>query len=398
MSVNGSSVAIAGGGIAGMTTALLLARAGASVTLLERVTEPSAVGAGILLQPNGLAVLAGLGLDRALGRHSHHPVGTAIRSADGTRILSTSLPDHGRWFDRLLGLRRSRLHECLLGAVRDHPGITICLGATVVAAHPAGSIRVRNRDRDRTIHADLVVGADGVGSTVRDHGDFGARVRASSAAYLRGLVAGDDLGLKDEYWTPLGLFGGLPMGDGSTYFYAAATAPPVAAAVAGGDVDALRRCWTAVLPLAGRVLDRVGSFEELLVNKVVRVDCACWSDGRLVLVGDAAHAMAPNLGQGANSALVDGAVLSTALAAEQPLERALARYAARRRPAVRRVQDDADRLARLSSLSSPRLQKLRDTALRLSGRPLRWLDTRSHRVQQEDPASLYAAVHALTAR
>jgi hypothetical protein len=105
------------------------------------------------------------------------------------------------------------------------------------------------------------------------------------------------------------------------------------------DLSAFRALWTRVLPPAGPALDRVACWEELLVIEVSRVDCERWVDGRLVLVGDAAHAMAPNLGQGANSALVDAAVLAVELAADQPVDQALSRYAQRRRQPVRRVQD-----------------------------------------------------------
>ena len=386
---------VAGGAVAGMTTALVLAEAGASVTLLERVAEPSEVGAGILLQPNGLAVLAALSLDQRLQRHAWRPPELVVRSSDGAPILALSLPDFGPRFTHTLALRRSWLYEVLLAAVRAHPAITTHFGVEVTAAHPAGRVQCRRHGSANTLMADLVVGADGVGSTVRAHGDFGARVRATGATYVRGLVANDDLGLCDEYWTPLGLFGGLPMGDGSTYFYAGATEPSVASAIARRDLAALQQLWAQELLLAGTVLERVGSYDGLLITDVIRVDCIRWCDGRLVLVGDAAHAMAPNLGQGANSALVDAAVLAVELAADQPIEQALARYATRRRDVVRRVQDDADRLARLASLSHPGLRKLRDRALRLTDHMTRLQDKRGRLVQQEDPAWLYANLRRL---
>jgi 2-polyprenyl-6-methoxyphenol hydroxylase-like FAD-dependent oxidoreductase len=174
------------------------------------------------------------------------------------------------------------------------------------------------------------------------------------------------------------------------------TRPPVAAALAAGDLGRLRAAWAAALPLAGRVLERVQDPAELLVNQVVRVDCARWHDGRRVLVGDAAHAVAPTLGQGANSALVDAAVLACELAAEGPPEAALARYAARRRPAVRRVQDTADRVARLAELASPPLRRARD--LLLAAAAGLGSDRRVRAVQQEDPARLLAAVRGLSGR
>jgi 2-polyprenyl-6-methoxyphenol hydroxylase-like FAD-dependent oxidoreductase len=104
--------------------------------------------------------------------------------------------------------------------------------------------------------------------------------------------------------------------------------------------------------------------------------------------------MAPNLGQGANSAIVDAAVLAAELAAAQPLERALGRYTARRRPAVGWVQAAADRLARLSRVSHPVPRWGRDLALRRLGR-LATGPSRQQRVQQEDPAWLYATARTL---
>jgi 2-polyprenyl-6-methoxyphenol hydroxylase-like FAD-dependent oxidoreductase len=397
--VQGCMIVVAGGGIAGMTAALLLASAGASVRLLEQVAAPAAVGAGILLQPNGLAVLDALGLGEALRRAAWRTPPAAIRDPTGSVLLELPLPDFGGGLDHGLVLRRSHLYGVLLAAVHAHPAIQVELGTQVRWASPDGTVRSCRQGQgesvEAAISADLVVGADGAASTVRAGGNFGAVARATGARYGRALVpgAGHELGW-GEYWTPLGLFGTAPLGDDSTYLYLDATAPPVARALAQRDLEGFRREWAAALPLATAALAGLGGLDGLLVNEVVRVDCRRWVDGRLVLVGDAAHAMAPNLGQGANSAIVDAVVLAAELAAAQPLPQALGRYAARRRPAVGRVQDAADRLARLSRVSHPVLRWGRDVALRRVGRLVTG-PRQQRRVQQEDPAWLHATTRTL---
>jgi 2-polyprenyl-6-methoxyphenol hydroxylase-like FAD-dependent oxidoreductase len=394
--LQGRHVVVAGSGIGGMTAALLLGSAGASVRLLERVAEPAEVGAGILLHPNGLAVLYALGLGGELQRAAWRTPPAAIRDPTGSVLLELPLPDFGQGLDHALVLRRSHLCGVLLAAVQAHPAIAVQLGTQVTGVSPDGTVRACRQGVEAAITADLVVGADGEASTVRAHGDFGAVARATGACYGRALVPGAGYALGwGEYWTRLGLFGGAPLGDGSsTYLYLDVTAPPVARALAEQDLEGFRGRWAAALPLAAPVLERLGSLDGLLVNRVVRVDCRRWADGRLVLVGDAAHAMAPNLGQGANSAIVDAAVLAAELAADQPLPEALGRYTARRRSAVGWVQDAADRLARLSRVSHPVLRWGRDVALRRLGR-LATGPSRQQRVQQEDPVWLHATAQAL---
>jgi 2-polyprenyl-6-methoxyphenol hydroxylase-like FAD-dependent oxidoreductase len=166
----------------------------------------------------------------------------------------------------------------------------------------------------------------------------------------------------------------------------------VATAVAARDLAALRRAWVDALPVVASVLDRVRGFDDLLINDVARVDCDRWVGGRSVLLGDAAHAMAPTLGQGANSAIVDAAVLTGELSADQTVSEALARYTSRRQRAVGRVQNHADRLTTMSAIGHPWLRALRDTGLHAAALLPGAAARVAGMVQQEEPAELHRTV------
>lgn len=385
-------VVVAGGAIGGTVVALLLAGAGARVTLLERVADPRNVGAGILLQPNGLAVLYGLGLREALQAIGRPGRTATISDAAGRPLLTTRMPDFGEGLDHFLALRRSRLLAVLLDAVRAHPAIETRFGAEVSDATAAGVVTYHDAATGRTdaIEADLVVGADGVHSRVRAGADFGARVARTGVQYVRGLIDGATgqwpIG---EAWTGLGLFGQAPV-DGGLYFFTAAGAPPLARALDAHDLAAFRAAWERAYPRSRPILGRVGAFDDLLLNEVIRVDCARFVAGRLVLLGDAAHAMAPNLGMGANSALVDAAALAAEIAKGDDPDATLARYDARRRSAVRRIQNLGDAMGRLadSGRRAP-VRLLRDTALRVAGRVPGVGERGARSAQQEDPATLF---------
>jgi 2-polyprenyl-6-methoxyphenol hydroxylase-like FAD-dependent oxidoreductase len=396
MTMHGAEVVIAGGGIGGTVTALLLARTGAQVTLLERGQADTTLGAGLLLHPNGLAVLAGLGLGPAVAAAGHVVPGSAVRDRRGRVLLGLPVPDFGPGLGHLVAIRRSALHHILQEALSVEPGITARFGAEVVDAGVDGSVEWRSGGVASYHSTDLVVGADGVHSVVRAAGDFGPTFAPTGERYLRVLVPRQpDAELEGEYWTSLGIVGGSPVDQYTQYVYAAATAAPVARALEDGDLHGLAALWGAALPLAGRLLSAVDRFEDVIVSNVVRIECRRWHDGRLVLLGDAAHAMAPTLGQGANSAMVDAAVLAIELSAGGPLLGALERYELRRRPPVLRVQRRADGAARMAAIQSGLPRAATHLAMRSVNR---WPGAAAKAVrdlQQEDPARLAEAVTAI---
>ena len=357
--------------------------------LLERVAQPRAVGAGILLQPNGIAVLNGLGLRDQLLARGVLVREAALRNAAGRPLQRLVTPDYGNGLDYMLVLRRSDLQSILLDAVEAHPGIDARYGATVVAVTRDGNVTYESEGKQETLSAELVVGADGVHSAVRASGEFGARVTSTGISYVRGLSpARVKVEESMEAWTPIGLFGMAPLSAGS-YFFTSARHPTLAAALGRRDLAAFCAAWSSVYPPSRAVLDPLKEFEELLVNDVIEVQCTRFVDAKLVLLGDAAHAIAPNLGQGANSALVDAVVLTHGLREAPSQEEALRRYDARRRPAVQRVQRLAHRLGGAAEMRGAIPRTFRDTAFRLLS-VLPGAGTRAARsAQQEDPLWLF---------
>ena len=349
-------VVVAGAALGGATAALLLARGGARVTLLEKIAAPRAIGAGIAIVENGLTVLEALGLGDDLARLGAKVEGVRVVDGRGRTLLAPRGPQ-----PRALMVRRSDLYGLLHDAVRAEARVELRLDAEVLRADRQGAVTLRASGGDETLRADLVVGADGVHSRVRDGGDFGAVVRRTGVRYARMLVPAG-LARGEEAWTRQGLFGSSALPDG-TYAFASAQGPAAHLLESRGDLARWQDEWARAYAPAADIMATITSWDQLLVSEVIRVDCRRYCDGRLALLGDAAHAMAPNVGQGGNSAIVDAAVLAASLREAADVPGALARYDARRRPAVRKVADAADRLGALALWTNPVAAALRNKVL-----------------------------------
>jgi 2-polyprenyl-6-methoxyphenol hydroxylase-like FAD-dependent oxidoreductase len=320
--------------------------------VVERSGDPCDAGAALALAPNGLACLDGLGLGTSVRARGSRLRSVALRDGRG-RVLAQVEPgvlDPG--YDHVVVVPRSALLAVLYQAAEAEPLIELRLGHEAAAAELSG------------LESPLVVGADGVGSVVRGSSSVGARVRPLQTTYVRSLLPFQiDDDVVGEWWTSHGLIGVLPAGS-DTYLYASADAAPVRQALSSSDIDAFRDAWSSAVPKLSGVLSELRTFDQLLVNDVAEVHCERFVSDRVALVGDAAHAMAPNLGQGANSALVDGVVLVASIIEAQSLDHALSAYDARLRPKVRRVQANARRLLRLSAPHGATVRRSRDLFLR----------------------------------
>ncbi|MDG4839516.1 FAD-dependent oxidoreductase [Micromonospora sp. WMMD967] len=364
-----SHAVVVGGGIGGLSAALALHRHGWRVTVLERAAELREVGAGLSLMANAVRGLDALGLGPALrdGGHGEAPGGIRDR--------------HGRWLSRVdatemvrqlgttaLGVHRATLHRTLREAL---PASSLHTDATVehVESGPDhAEVRYQGPHGPQTLRADLVVGADGLRSRVRAQlwPRHPGPVYAGSTAW-RAAIAFPDPVPAAITWGPGAEFGMVPIGDGQLYWYAALNAPPGGHAL--DELAALRERfgdWHDPIP----ALMAATPPGVVLRNDIhhLAAPLPTYVRGRVALLGDAAHAMTPNLGQGAGQAIEDAVVLGAVCSAgATAVPAALAAYDEQRRPrsqAVARASFIAGRFGQ--QLRNPIAVAVRDNALRLT--------------------------------
>lgn len=353
-----------GGGIGGLTAAVALRRVGVEAVVFERAAGLREVGAGISLWSNAMRALRGLGLEDAVRAVGREEIGGTVRTADGRVITQVPAEVLERRFGANVVLTRPDLLAVLLAALQD-TGEPSRLGFECTGFSQDGSGVVATFAGGHEERGDFLVGADGLHSGVRSRllGD-GPPAYAGFTAW-RGLA---ELGEDAEHggfeaWGRGQVFGLVGLGGGRFYWYATRNAPEGQGDAPGGrKAELLERFggWQEPVPSVIRATDD----ERILRNDVYhREPTRRWGDGRVTLLGDAAHPMTPNLGQGACQAIEDAEVLARCVREEDVVEAALRLYEGRRRSRTALISRRSRLMSRAAQLENPLLCRLRNAAM-----------------------------------
>ncbi|WP_375745474.1 FAD-dependent monooxygenase [Corallococcus interemptor] len=331
-SASARHVLIAGAGIGGLTLACALQRAGLRATVFERAEALRPVGAGLIVQMNAALALRRIGLCDAVVAEGERAERTRILDSTGARITDVDVRSLQEELDApMVAMHRARLQAVL----RAHAGPeeAVRLGVSVAGFRDDGARVTVTLSTGETVSGDVLVGADGLRSAVRS-GLLGEQpTRYSGYTSWRGVCPGAELvepGLLSETWGPGARFGIVPIGHGEVYWFATLNAPAGAEDAPGQTLAVLQERFSGWHAPIARLLAATSPERILRTDIHDRPPVRHWSRGRVTLLGDAAHPMTPNLGQGGCQAIEDGVVLGECLAAPGSVEDALRAYESRR--------------------------------------------------------------------
>jgi 2-polyprenyl-6-methoxyphenol hydroxylase-like FAD-dependent oxidoreductase len=343
---------IVGGGIGGLASALALGRHGWEVEVLERAPAFTEVGTGLSVWPNALRALDAVGVGESVRERASLEGPAGIREASGRWLSRTDTATLERRYGAVAMIHRADLIAVLRAAL---PEGTLRNAVTVSRVQADGTV-VHSGGESR---ADLIVGADGIRSVVRASLWPNAPApRYAGYTAWRMVTPPVQVDGSSESWGSGERFGYAPLPDGRIYCYAVANAPQGAP---DGGLAGLRSRfggWHSPIPA---LLDAAGRTTVLHDDLYELPPLTTYTSGRVALVGDAAHAMTPNLGQGACQALEDAVVLAESLDRDGGLDA----YDRLRRTRTQMIALRAHRIGVAAQWQSPVAVRLRNTTLRL---------------------------------
>jgi 2-polyprenyl-6-methoxyphenol hydroxylase-like FAD-dependent oxidoreductase len=352
------TVLIVGGGIGGLCLAGALTRRGVACQIVERDPEWTTVGAGISFYPNGLRALRRLGLaDAAVAAGAViDRVRTCAR--DGT-VVSEFPGECWEGVGRTFAIHRRALQRIFLDAL---DGVPVHMGTTVRSLDDRGTVVEVELTDGTQLVADVVVGADGIRSRVRDLAIGRLPPRYVGQMYWRGSVDDAIVDTATMLFDRNRFVALLPLGAGVTYI---ALQEHRARPSAVGSLDRFAD-FGGPVPRAIDALRTDGTAHFGPAEEIERDE---WRSGRVILIGDAAHACSPTLAQGGSLAIEDAIVLADLLAGEPDTDRALDAFVARRQPRAAWVRERTHHQIELLNAGAPHehlARGMRETYARLA--------------------------------
>jgi len=375
MSANDFRVAIAGGGIGGMATALALASHGIASEVYERREAFPEEGAGIQIGPNGTRILQRLGVAEFLQAHAATPDGLSVRDGKTGREL-TRLP-LGTWIAERHGApywtaHRRDLHVALRARAETNPLIDLRTGIEIASFATESDGITATGTRGETLKASALVCADGLWSNLRNQIAPGASPQPAGKVAFRCVIPAGDLAPE---FTPNAVH--IWLAPGAHVVHYPVNAGRDIALVVIADDTMRERGWDTSAS-AATVREKVRDYAPPLQTLIATAnDWRCWSlyrmpplerwsNGRATLLGDAAHPILPFLAQGAVLALEDAMMLAAALADRRSdVEASLRNYEQARRPRARRVVEASQRNGRIYHMAGT-AALARNTTMRLA--------------------------------
>jgi 2-polyprenyl-6-methoxyphenol hydroxylase-like FAD-dependent oxidoreductase len=361
--------AIIGGGIGGLTTAIALKQAGIDYEIFEAAPELKPVGAGIAMASNAMQVFQRLGIgekikEAGLEIHSSFGVDQSFKMISGLRVKEVVTPRYGVGS---YAIHRGRLQQVLLSEI---DGNKIKLNKRLASLTQTANRVELKFDEGTTTQADLVIGADGIKSAVRKSIFGEIPLRYSGQTCWRGMAkfslpAGKKFNAYEMWGNQKGLrFGLVPTHENEVYYFTTYFTEANGKDEPNQAKKKVLQLFSVFGELPTQLIEATP--EENIIRSDINdfVPIKQWWKGRVALLGDAAHATTPNLGQGGCQAVEDAFVIAKCLKENSSIEKALEQYQSIRYEKAVHVVNMSWTFGKMTNIGNPVLQWMRNTAMR----------------------------------